>query len=139
MVEKTLAQQASFNSVKFVQAKDKEAWLELFDKDAILQDPVGVSPLDETGLGHKGTEAIANFWDAAIAFGEVEVDIQASHPCGYECANVAKLVKKLDEKNAITTELVIVYTVNDAGKIISLKAYWEYEKVQAQLDKIFAA
>jgi ketosteroid isomerase-like protein len=138
MVEKTLAQQASFNSIKNVKAKDKEAWLDLFADDAVLEDPVGVSPLDPAGCGHKGKEAIGAFWDIAIAVGEIEFELVASHPCGYECANIAKLTKKLSDDIHIHTELVIVYKVNDAGKVVSLKAYWEYDKVQAQLDEAFA-
>ena len=137
MVEKTLAQQASFNSIKSVKAKNKEGWLALFDDNAVVEDPVGVSPLDPTGLGHKGKEAIGAFWDLAIAHGDLEFDLKASHPVGYEVANVATLIKKLTDTIAITTDLVIVYRVNDAGKIVSLKAYWEYEKVQQQLDKAF--
>jgi ketosteroid isomerase-like protein len=137
-VDKCLAQQASFNSIKYVKAKNKEAWLDLFAEDAVVEDPVGVSPLDPSGLGHKGREAIAAFWDLAIAIGDIEFELKESHPCGYECANSAKLTKKLSEDIAIVTDLVIVYRVNDDGKVCSLKAYWEYEKVQQQLDKAFS-
>lgn len=131
------AQQASFNSLKNVKAKNKEGWLALFAEDAVLQDPVGVSPLDPTGLGHHGIEGIGKFWDTAIAFGEVEMNLRESYPCGDECANVATLIKRLSDTVAITTDLVIVYRVNAEGKIASLKAYWEYAKVDAQLKQAF--
>lgn len=137
MAEKTLAQQASFRSIENVKAKNKNGWLDLFAEDAVVEDPVGISPLDPTGLGHKGREAIAAFWDLAIAVGEIEFELLASHPCVYECANVAKLTKKLTDDIHIHTELVIVYRVNDGGMIVSLKAYWDYDKVQEQLDKAF--
>ncbi len=131
------AQQASFNSAKNVMAKNRDGWLALFAEDAVVQDPVGVSPLDPTGLGHRGIEAIGKFWDTAIAFGELEMNLRESHPCGDECANVATLTKKLSDTVSITTDLVIVYRVNEQGKIVSLKAYWEYAKVDAQLKKAF--
>jgi hypothetical protein len=135
---KTPAQEASFNSIRNVKAKNKAGWLDLFAADAVLQDPVGVSPLDVSGEGHKGLEAIGKFWDLAIASGDVVFELQASHPCGDECANVAKLSKVFSPEMQIHTELVIVYRVNSVGKICSLKAYWEYAKVQQQLDKAFA-
>ena len=134
---KNAAQAASFNSIKNVKAKDKAGWLALFADDAVVADPVGVSPLDTTGLGHQGLDAIAKFWDVAIAFGEIEFELLASHPCGNTCANVARLQKILSPTITITTELVIVYEVNVSGKIQSLKAYWDYALVQAQLDKAF--
>jgi hypothetical protein len=34
----------------------------------------------------------------------------------------------------IGTDCVIVYRVNAAGRIVSLKAYWEFEKIAAQLE-----
>lgn len=135
---KNAAQAASFNSIKNVKAKNKTGWLDLFDDNAIVEDPVGESPLDTTGNGHQGKDAIAAFWDIAIAIGEIEFELIQTHPCGNECANVAHLTKKLSDEIAIETDLVIVYRVNDAGKIISLRAFWDYAIVQAQLDKAFA-
>lgn len=49
---------ASTNSMKCVMRKDKQAWLKLFAEEACIEDPVGKSPLDETGLGHTGPKAI---------------------------------------------------------------------------------
>ena len=41
-----LAVQANINSMHHAMNKDKEAWLGLFADDAVVRDPVGVSPLD---------------------------------------------------------------------------------------------
>ena len=38
-------------SLSAVKAKDKQRWLNLFEEDAFIQDPVGVSPTDPTGKG----------------------------------------------------------------------------------------
>ena len=43
------ARAASLRSRAFVQAADREGWLGIFADDAVVQDPVGVSFLDETG------------------------------------------------------------------------------------------
>lgn len=124
---------ASQNSIRCVTRKDKDAWLALFAEDAVVEDPVGVSPLDPTGQGHHGRDAIAGFWDMAIAVGDIRFDLLQSHPCGDACANVAHLTKSFGPELKVEIDLVIVYRVNADGKIISLKAYWEYEKVAKQL------
>ena len=50
-----LAQEASRKSSKYVVEGARQAWLDLFADDALVQDPVGVSPLDPTGLYEAAT------------------------------------------------------------------------------------
>lgn len=133
------AQQAGTESLAAVRAKDKTAWLDLFAEDAVIQDPVGVSPLDPSGLGHRGKAAIGRFWDMAIAPGQLETKIRESYPAGDECASVATFVNRLPNGVEIATDLVVVYRVDARGKIASLKAYWEYSKIAAQLEKLMGA
>lgn len=122
------AQEASFQSGQFVLAGDREGWLSLFADDAVVQDPVGESPLDPTGQGHSGRDAIANFYDAVIAPGTMEkFEITSSHPAGDECANVVDIRNVLGEQ-AMEMRMVVVYRANDAGKLVSLKAYWDFNK-----------
>jgi len=128
------AQLASAMSRRNVMGKNRAAWLELFAEDAVLQDPVGVSPLDPSGLGHRGKEAIGRFWDMVIAPGNVEMIVRESYPAGDECANVVTIVNRMPGGVEISTETVICYRVDSRGKIVSLKAYWEFEKVAAQLE-----
>src|SRR6476646_421199 len=52
-------------------AHDKEAWLANFADDAIVEDPIGPSHFDPEGKGHKGKEAIAKFYNMAIAPSEL--------------------------------------------------------------------
>lgn len=119
--------------MRTVKAKDKSAWLALFADDAVVEDPVGVSPLDPSGQGHRGKAAIARFWDAVIAPGEVEMTVRESYAAGSECANVVSLVNRMPGGVEIGTDCVIVYRVDGAGRIVSLRAYWEFEKIAAQL------
>lgn len=127
------AQTASFQSGQFVAAGDKASWLALFADDAIVQDPVGVSPLDPSGEGHKGKAAIANFWDTLIALGKISFDIVSSHPAGDECANVIHMVNRMPGDLTLKMDMVVVYTANAEGKLVRLKAYWDYEAVMASL------
>jgi hypothetical protein len=132
------AQAAGLRSAELAMAKNKSAWLALYAEEAVVQDPVGVSPLDPTGKGHRGKEALGRFWDAVIAAGELTMRIRESYPSGDECANVVAITNKLPSGGSITTDCVIVYRVDDAGLIVSLKAYWEFAKVAAQLQKLLA-
>ena len=53
------ARLASQRSMDAVHKKDKQAWLDNFADDAVVEDPIGVSALDPTGKGQRGKEAIA--------------------------------------------------------------------------------
>lgn len=126
------AQQASQKSFAAVMAGNKEEWLALFADNAVVQDPVGVSPLDPTGEGHQGKEAIAAFWDTVIAHGQMTLTIKASFPAGDECANLASLRNEIGDL-VIENDMIVVYTANDAGEVVSLKAYWDYDALQQKL------
>ncbi len=125
------ARAASQRSMRAVQAKTKEAWLDLFTDDAIIEDPVGVSPLDPDGKGQRGKAAISAFWDAHIAPNHIAFDIRHSYAAGNEVANVGTITTTLPNGAQALAEGVFVYRVNDAGKIISLRAFWEFEKMIA--------
>ena len=75
MKPKTKAQELGFLSRDYAVAKDKKNWLALFDENAIVQDPIGKSPLDPEGHGHKGIAAIERFYDTVIANGDIEFNI----------------------------------------------------------------
>lgn len=108
-----------------VAARDKEAWLAVFADDAVVQDPIGPSFFDPEGKGHRGKEAIAAFWDKAIAMTDnLEFNFIDTYQCGDEEANVGNIVTTIGE-HKIVTEGVFTYRVNDAGQMIALRAYWE--------------
>ena len=90
MKPKTKAQELGLLSRDFAVAKDKKNWLALFDNNAVVQDPIGKSPLDPVGKGHRGIAAIEKFYDTVIANGDIEFNILESIPCANECANYAK-------------------------------------------------
>ena len=130
---KTKAQELSFLSRDYAVAKDKKNWLALFDKNALVQDPIGKSPLDLEGNGHKGLAAIEQFYDTVIANGNIEFTILASIPCGDECANYAQIVNLIGEVK-IETKMIVIYRINSNNKIESLRAFWDYQKMEDQLN-----
>ena len=133
MAEEHPARLASQRSMRAVQAKTKEAWLALFADDAKIEDPVGVSPLDPEGKGHVGPAAIGAFWDRHIALSKIEFDIRHSYACGDEVANVGAITTTLPNGTQAIAEGVFIYKVNATGKVVSLRAFWEFEKMIASL------
>jgi ketosteroid isomerase-like protein len=128
------AQRASFISPQMVKEKNKEAWLALFAEDAVIQDPVGPSALDPSGEGHRGKAAISKFWDM-VNGGNFSFTMRESYPCGDECANVWVGTNELGGMR-FDVPMVTIYKVNAAGKIVSLRAFWDSSKVAADLAKL---
>lgn len=124
------ARAASRRSMEAVVAGDKDAWLENFADDAIVEDPIGASPLDPEGRGHRGKEAIAGFWDANIGPNKVSFDIAASYVAGNEVANVGSIITTFPDLSQVVVEGVFCYRVGDDGRLSSLRTYWELEKVR---------
>jgi ketosteroid isomerase-like protein len=116
-------------------AHDKRAWLANFADNAIVEDPIGPSHFDPEGKGHRGKEAIAAFYDKAIAPSELEFNFVETYQCGNEEANVGNIVIKAAGYE-VTAEGVFTYRVNDEGKIVALRAYWELDKATASARKI---
>ena len=137
MKAKTKAQELGFLSRDFAVAKDKKNWLSLFADDAIVQDPIGVSPLDPEGEGHKGIEAIEKFYDTVIANGNIEFNILESIPCANECANYAQIVNVVGDLK-IETKMIVIYCINSSNKIQSLRAFWDYQNMENQLNEILS-
>ena len=137
MKPKTKAQELGLLSRDFAVAKDKKNWLALFDKDAIVQDPIGKSPLDPEGNGHQGIAAIEKFYDTVIANGNIEFTIVESIPCANECANYAQIVNLVGDIK-IETKMIVIYRINSNNKIESLRAFWDYQKMEKQLNEILS-
>ncbi|MBW2242166.1 MAG: nuclear transport factor 2 family protein [Deltaproteobacteria bacterium] len=119
------ARLAAWRSIDAVARGDREAWLDGFADDAVVEDPVGESILDPEGQGHRGKQAIAAFWDKNIAARRPIFSLQHSLVSGNECANVGTLMTQFENGAVSKIFGVFVYRVNDAGKVISLRTYWE--------------
>ncbi|WP_375486030.1 nuclear transport factor 2 family protein [uncultured Mycobacterium sp.] len=125
------AHAAGRRSREAVQAKNKQAWLDVFTDDAIVEDPIGPSAFDLDGKGHRGRDAISVFWDKAIApTDKIEFNFRDTFQCGNEEANVGNIVITMGG-HQITAEGVFTYKANDDGKLVALRAYWEMDRAAA--------
>jgi hypothetical protein len=124
------ARAAANRSMEAVQRRDKEAWLSLFADGAVVEDPIGPSPLDPEGKGHAGSGEIAAFWDRQIAPNRVVFDIRHSYAAGSEVANVGTITVLMENGAMMLVDGVFTYKVNGAGKLVALRAFWELEKLR---------
>ena len=113
-----------------VEAGDREAWLALFAPDAVVQDPIGVSPLDPTGLGHRGVAAIATFYDTVIGPNRVTFSIRESYAAGAEVANVGTITTTFEDGGRALVDGVYTYRVDADGRLVALRAYWSVDELR---------
>lgn len=126
------ARRVAIASMAAVEAGDRGAWLALFAPDAMVQDPIGPSPLDPSGEGHRGTEAIAAFYDDVISLGRISFEIRASYVAGNECANAGTITTTFPDGTRSIVDGVYTYRVDDEGHITALRAYWEFDKLRME-------
>jgi ketosteroid isomerase-like protein len=131
----SLVHEAGKRSRAAAVARDKEAWLALFADDAIVEDPIGPSHFDPDGKGHRGKEAIAAFFDKAIAPSELEFHFEDTFVCGNEEANVGHILITA-QGFRVRADGVFTYRVDEAGLITALRAYWELNRAAATATKI---
>jgi hypothetical protein len=71
----------------------------------------------------------------AIAPNELEFNFRETFQCGNEEANVGNIVIKARGYEVIA-EGVFTYRVNDEGKIVALRAFWELDRAAASARKL---
>ncbi len=125
------ARELSRASMAAVEAKDREAWLALFADDAVVEDPIGPSPFDPEGRGHRGREAIGAFYDNVIAANDsIRFDIEHSFLCGDEVANVGVIRITFPGGAAVEVDGVYTYKRSPDDKLVALRAYWEADGIR---------
>lgn len=130
------ARTASQRSYSAAARGDLEEWLTVYAEDAVLEDPVGPSMFDPEGKGHHGHAGIRAFWETAIApIQEFTFTINDSLANGVTCANIGTITTRFADGTVVDTDLVMVYTVNDEGRVASMRAYWEPERAMATARK----
>lgn len=111
-----------------VRARDKNAWLALYAPDAVIEDPVGPSPFDPEGNGHRGPAARSAFWDKAIAPNDsIDFLFEDSFACADEVAYTGR-VRSSNNGQILDTEGVFIYKVDETGKITTVRTFWEFDR-----------
>ncbi|HPB46817.1 MAG TPA: nuclear transport factor 2 family protein [Microthrixaceae bacterium] len=123
------ARNASVASMTAIENGDRATWLSLFAPDAVVADPIGPSPLDPDGNGHRGLEAIAAFYDTVIGPNQVRFTIKESWEAGNEVANVGRITTTMADGLVVHTDGVFTYRIDDAGRVEALRAYWSIDRL----------
>ncbi len=134
---KHLAVKANIDSIHYAMSGDKASWLALYADDAVVCDPVGVSPMDPTGQGHQGKAAIEKFWDTVIGPAKVEIRVDKRWTSGDYCCCVAQVARNdLGGGKFTECDMLAVYEVNEDGLITRMAAHWCFDDVVAQLSAL---
>jgi ketosteroid isomerase-like protein len=121
----------SQQSIERIAEKDRDGWLALFADDAVIEDPVGPSMFDKSGAGHRGKDAIANFYDTTISMSEkVTITIDHSIECGDEVARVGEISITLPGGQVGLVTCVNIYKVGADGKLVSLRSFWDQDSLE---------
>jgi steroid delta-isomerase len=110
-----------------LRAMDQQAWVNTFAEDAISYDPVGALPIN-------GHQKLGEFFQTITApFKEVGLTENHVFIAGHNAA--VKWTGKGTSKQgrAVHFEGIDVFTINEAGKIQTLHAYWNPAEMVAQL------
>ncbi|WP_330185371.1 nuclear transport factor 2 family protein [Nocardia sp. NBC_01503] len=126
------ARRAGLASQAAVREHRRADWLALFASDARVEDPIGISPYDPAGAGHFGHDAIAAFWDMAIAPSAIDFRMADSYACGSEVA-FHGTIRSARAERVTEVDGVFTYRVNEAGKIIALRAFWELKQARTTI------
>jgi ketosteroid isomerase-like protein len=113
-----------------VEAGDRDGWLGLFAEDAVVEDPIGPSPLNPEGQGRRGRAAIAEFYDTIVGPNQVRFAITASYAAGDEVANVGTITTTFPDGSKALVDGVYTYRVDADGRIAALRAYWEFDETR---------
>lgn len=128
----TPALAASQASWRCVQSHDREGWLALMSPDVVIEDPIGKSVTNPDGLGVRGKEALAAFYDANIAANTLRVTCEETFPSSSpnEVAHILVLRSEFEGGFTSTVRGVFCYRVDADGLITNLRGYWNLEGMQ---------
>ena len=126
------ARAASQRSYSAVAKGDLAEWLTVYAEDAVLEDPVGPSMFDPDGVGHHGHAGISAFWEKAIApIATFQFEINQSFAHHLTCANSGRIRTTFPDGSYTFTDLIMVYVINEDGRVASMRAYWEPDRTMA--------
>lgn len=100
-------------------AKDKDAWLALFDDAAVHEDPVG-------RVANAGIDKITAFWDRIAASG---VELWCEEPvivCGNEAIAIMRCRTGPADNRRESGRIVDQFVFDERGKITRLRAFYDF-------------
>jgi hypothetical protein len=112
-----------------VAVHDRAAWVDLYARDGVVNDPVGSRP-------HQGHEAIGRFYDTFIAPNTIEFHVEHDVVSAMSVVRDLSLTITMSAGAAVTVPMHLRYDLVDDGgspKIARLAAHWELASMIGQL------
>jgi len=110
-----------------LRAMDQQAWVNTFAEDGVSYDPVGAPPTN-------GHQKLGEFFQTIMAaFKEVGLTEDYVFIAGNSAAVKWTGRGTSKQGRAVHFEGIDVFTINEAGKIETLHAYWNPAEMVAQL------
>lgn len=116
MVDYDVAVAAVDTYLSSLENADHGAIMSLYDDNATVEDPVGSEPVF-------GRDAIAAFYEVAVNAVKVTRPLGAPRVAGDEVAFPFEIEVELDG-NAMKIQVIDLFRFNEAGKIVSMRAFW---------------
>lgn len=103
-------------------AHDKDGWLAIWADDAVLEDPVGVDTY--RGKSTLGT----TFWGLVEQLTPMKLWLDRDViVCGNEAVAILYGVVSKEGRLSRVGPIVDHFVFNDAGKVVSMRAFWKYD------------
>ena len=110
-----------------IRAMNQNAWVNTFAEDAVSYDPVGAPAIE-------GHQSLGEFFQSiTAAFKEVGLTEDQVFVAGNQAAVKWTGTGISKQGNKVRFEGIDVFTINEAGKIQNLHAYWNPAEMVAQL------
>ena len=106
---------------------NSERWVDLFAEDAVSYDPVGHPP---THI-HEGYQGF--FQRMRATFERLEATTEDIFVAANEAAVKWTMQGVSIQGKSVTFEGITVFEMNEAGKILTTRAYWNPEALMAQI------
>jgi len=118
---------------------DKKAWLELFSRAAVVQDPVGTAPHRRAVSGDgaaSGDDPLGRFWETFIAPNRISFTSYQDIVIGDEVVRDVLIRSELGSGISIEVPAYLIYRTteeNGEARIEALMAHWELRSMVRQV------
>jgi len=120
-----------------VATHDKKAWLDLFSREAVIQDPVGTAPHRRSVSGAaSGDDPLGRFWETFIAPNRISLASYQDIVIGNEVVRDVSIRSELGSGLSIEVPAYLIYrTTEENGevRIEALMAHWELRSMVRQV------
>ena len=123
-----------------VAVHDKSAWMDIFAKYHVVEDPVGSTPHVGGGYdaaeGQRGHGALSRFFDTYIAPNTITFEVAQDLVCGNHVVRDLNIHIQMSPTVSATVPMHLLYELvdeNGTWKIVRLAAHWELLPMVMQL------